>query len=526
MTHVDISEKDRQQITSHGLTEEAVLDQIAKFRKGTPYLRLDRVCGPGDGIQVLDEDLFRQCLEAYRSLAPVRRMAKFVPASGAATRMFKTLTKANNKFDRIGADDLESGLLDSEEENRELSEFVEGLARFAFFPELAAKMDEAGQNPMNLMEDGEYKPLIDYLLTDKGLSYSQKPKGLLSFHSYEKTVRTAFEEHLVEAAGYSRMENGGCRLHFTVSPEHQADFEALFEKRADPYAEELDARFTADFSLQAPHTDTIAVDMDNQPFRKKDGSLLFRPGGHGALLENLNRMESEIIFIKNIDNVVHDRLKTDTIRWKQLLCGYLLLIQEQIFRYVRVLEENRPLEPVLEEITDFVETSLCIRPPESFYTGDTENRRRYLLDRLNRPLRVCGMVPNVGEPGGGPFWVADNKGQLSIQIVETSQIDPDDEYQQAIQQGLTHFNPVDLVCAPYDRHGKPFDLSWYTDPEAVFIAYKSEEGRDLKALEHPGLWNGGMARWNSVFIEVPLITFNPVKRVNDLLRGPHQPSDE
>ncbi|MBS3757266.1 MAG: DUF4301 family protein [Desulfobacterales bacterium] len=515
-----------EQIKSHGLSVDEVNRHIAVFKKGTPYLNLDRPCTIGDGIKRPDDRLKMRCIEKYREAAVKRRMLKFVPSSGAATRMFKTLIKANNRYDRITADDIKAGILDDESEASEIRTFIDGLRRFAFYPALADTMQRDGISAASILEKGEFKPFLDYLLTEKGLGYGGKPKGLLKFHQYTEAARTAFEEHLVEAAGYSKTEAGECALHFTVSPEHRQDFESLLESVRSGFEKLFDARFTVDFSVQSPSTDTIAVDMDNQPFRRNDGSLLFRPGGHGALIQNLNRLTDDIIFIKNIDNVVHDRFKSETIECKQILCGYLLIIQEKIFHYIDALSQNPPDEPLIEEVTGFVETELSVTPPKAFYNGDREDRRRYLVDRLNRPLRVCGMVPNSGEPGGGPFWVKDRDGHLSIQIVETSQIDPEDDGQQAIQQGLTHFNPVDLVCSIRDINGNPFDLSRYVDTEAVFIAYKSEEGRDLKALEHPGLWNGAMAYWNTVFVEIPQITFNPVKRVTDLLRNPHQAKDQ
>ncbi len=523
MSDTPFTENDLYQIQSHGLTLETVRDQIRKFEKGTPYLKLNRPCIPGDGIQQLDEGVQGECLEKFETRARKKRLLKFVPASGAATRMFKTLIKANNRYNQIHGDDVEKGLLETEEENQEIRDFFQGLRRFAFFPELEKTMAGDRLDVKTLLTQKDLKPFLDYLLTEKGLNYAKKPKGLLGFHTYPDEARTAFEEHLVEAAEYSRMENRECRLHFTVSPEHQSGFESLLSRAAGNYEPRLETRFSVDFSFQSPETDTIAVDMENQPFRRDDGSLLFRPGGHGALLDNLNRIDSDIVFIKNIDNVVHDRFKTETTQWKQILCGYLLLVQEQIFSYLETLETGPATEACLEEITRFVETTLGVTPPPLFRESQPKARRDYLMDRLDRPLRVCGMVPNSGEPGGGPFWVAEKDGHLSIQIVETSQIDPEDKGQQAIQQDLTHFNPVDLVCAIRDKNGKTFDLSRFVDRDAVFIASKSESGRDLKALEHPGLWNGAMAYWNSVFLEVPLITFNPVKRINDLLRSPHQP---
>lgn len=523
-TDFQFTQSERKQIKSHGLSVESVNKQIALFQKGTPYLKLDRPCTAGDGIKVLDNKLKEQCVNKYRDTAVKKRMLKFVPASGAATRMFKTLIKANNRCDQLNAADIASEILDDEAEKNELRTFIDGLCRFAFYPALDAALKQDGINADELLQKGEIKPFLDYLLTAKGLAYSSKPKGLLKFHAYPEETRTAFEEHLVEAAGYSKTESGECGLHFTVSPEHQKGFEKLFNTAKGLYEKRLSAHFKSGFSVQAPSTDTIAVDMDDKPFRRKDGTLLFRPGGHGALIQNLNELADDIVFIKNIDNVVHDRFKAETIDWKQLLCGYLLIIQEQIFQYIELLQTSSD-DALIEEVTGFVESELSVIPPKQFYSGNKEDRRSYLMDRLNRPLRVCGMVPNSGEPGGGPFWVQDKDGHRSIQIVETSQIDPEDDGQQAIQKALTHFNPVDLVCSICDINGKRFDLSRYVDTEAVFIAYKSEDGRDLKALEHPGLWNGAMAYWNTVFVEVPLITFNPVKRVNDLLRDPHQPGD-
>ncbi len=525
MSDFQFTADELEQIKSHGVGVDEVYQQIEIFKKGTPYLALDRPCTAGDGIKQPDDDLKDRCLEKYRQSAVKKNLLKFVPASGAATRMFKTLIKANQNYEQIGISDVRAGILDDESEAEEIRTFVKGLPQFAFYPALAEAMKQDGINPDELLQKGEFKPFLEYLLTEKGLSYGGKPKGLLKFHTYPEETRTAFEEHLFEAAGYGKTGAGVCALHFTVSPEHQNGFETLLESVRERFEKRLEARFTVDFSVQAPSTDTIAVDMDNQPFRRKDGSLLFRPGGHGALIQNLNYLAGDLVFIKNIDNVVHDRFKTETIEWKQILCGYLLIIQEQIFQYIKALDQGPADDGLIDEVTSFIESELSVTPPQSFYDGDAEKKRRYLTDRLNRPLRVCGMVPNSGEPGGGPFWVKDKDGHLSIQIVETSQIDPKNEAQQAVQQGLTHFNPVDLVCSTRDINGNPFDLSRYVDTEAVFIAYKSEEGRDLKALEHPGLWNGAMACWNTVFVEVPLITFNPVKRVTDLLRRPHQAED-
>jgi len=375
-----------------------------------------------------------------------------------------------------------------------------------------------------LIEKGEFKEILDYLLTAKGLNYAERPKGLLKFHRYQEGSRTAFAEHLVEAANYAKGSGGKSRLHFTVSPEHQTGFRELLTEISDEFAKEYGVRFAVDFSEQEKATDTIAVDLDNRPFREADGTLLFRPGGHGALLENLNRLAADIIFIKNIDNVVPDRLKDETFLWKKVLCGHLLKVQKKIFSYLEMLGEKPVPVKLVDEILHFIKLELAIQPPVDFDLRSDSEKCNFLMGILNRPIRVCGMVKNEGEPGGGPFWVADRDGSLSLQIVEGAQIDPAASGQQKVLQAATHFNPVDLVCGVRDWQGKPFDLKKYVDPEAVFIAQKSKDGRELKALELPGIWNGAMAYWNTIFVEVPLITFNPVKSVNDLLRAEHQSS--
>ncbi|MDY6951644.1 MAG: DUF4301 family protein, partial [Thermodesulfobacteriota bacterium] len=350
----------------------------------------------------------------------------------------------------------------------------------------------------------------------------QLPKGLLKFHTYGHEARTAFEEHLVEAIDYAKDDTGLCHLHFTVSREHHKRFQALWETVGPRYAKDLDGRFEADFSLQERSTDTIAVDLENKPFRLPDGSLLFRPAGHGALIENLNRLKGEIVFIKNIDNVVPDRLKGHTAFWKKVLAGCLLELQQRVFSYLKTLTGGPADEGLLDECLAFVEKELSVRPAWNQDKTSPGARQDCLVSMLNRPLRVCGVVRNEGEPGGGPFWVQAKDGSLSLQVAESVEVDPLSEEQQAIQAASTHFNPVDIVCALRDFEGRPYDLKAYVDKEAFFISEKSKDGRDLKALELPGLWNGAMAYWNTVFVEVPVITFNPVKTVNDLLREEHQ----
>jgi len=352
------------------------------------------------------------------------------------------------------------------------------------------------------------------MLKAEGLNYGQLPKGLLLFHKYPEGARTPMEEHLVEGALYAA-SNGEAHVHFTVSHEHMELFKQKVAEKADSFAKKYGIKYDITFSEQKPSTDTVAANPDNTPFRNDDGSLLFRPGGHGALIENLNEIDADVIFIKNIDNVVPDRLKPETVEWKQVIAGVLVTLQKQAFEYLKVLDAGAT-EEQLKEIAKFVSECLCT---------DAKDRKvdaSYLREKLNRPMRVCGVVKNVGEPGGGPFLTYNQDGTVSLQILESSQIDTNNEaYMKMFTQG-THFNPVDLVCAVKDYKGQPFDLPQFVDKTTGFISSKSKAGKELKALELPGLWNGAMSNWSTVFVEVPLGTFNPVKTVNDLLRDQHQ----
>jgi len=372
-----------------------------------------------------------------------------------------------------------------------------------------------------LLATGQYQELFSYLLTPRGLNYANLPKGLIQFHRYADHTRTPFEEHLVEAASYTQDAAQIARVHFTVSPEHQTVIAAYIRQRLPRY-EQNGCSYDITYSVQKPSTDTIAVDHDNRPFRDVNGSLVFRPGGHGALLENLNDLKGDIIFVKNIDNVVPDHLKTDTYRYKKALSGYLITLQDELFKHVGRLQQAL-LDPLaLAEAYTFAREKLFLHPSQDLLQANASAQRAFLLQKLNRPIRVCGMVRNTGEPGGGPFWVQDQPGAISLQIVESSQVNMKSPEQRAIWQSATHFNPVDLVCGVRDCQGQVFDLHRFSDPATGFISIKSKDGRELRALELPGLWNGAMAEWNTVFVEVPLSTFNPVKTVYDLLRPEHQ----
>ena len=523
MGRCDFTEEDLAQIRRHGLTPDTVKKQVRLFKAPPPYLKLLAPCTHGDGIRRIDPKDIRDLTKAYEREAEKGRCLKFVPASGAASRMFRTLLKFLNRQEQILRESIFEHAERGDTEAKELLRFMNGIKQFAFLEDLESVMSAQGLNPEALRQEGRFTEFLRFLLTETGLNYSNLPKGLLKFHTYPDGSRTAFEEHLVEAVHYLTDQQKTCSCHFTVSQEHLKAFRELLKKRKPTYEKRYRISFQVDFSSQKKSTDTLAVDLENRPFRKENGRLLFRPGGHGALLDNLNDLKGDIVFIKNIDNVACDRLNASTILWKKILGGYLVHIQKHVFEFVQRLALGDVTKQFLNQVLEFMREELHLAV--SYSTGDAapEEIQAMLLEKLNRPIRVCGMVRNVGEPGGGPFWVKGPHGERTPQIVETAQVDPDSKTQQAILAQSTHFNSVDLVCGVRDRQGSPFDLRNYVDPKAVFISRKSEGGNALKALEHPGLWNGAMAGWITCFVEVPDITFNPVKTVNDLLRNAHQP---
>ncbi len=524
------SPRDLRQLAEMGIAPAEAARQVEVFRHPPPYTRVQRPCRPGDGIRALAAADHAGLLAHFDAAARRGRTAKFVPASGAATRMFK---------------DVVAYLASppGSEPGPALRTLLAHLPRFAFWDELAATLAATPAGGPGFDSHGGIRKrdwrralaaLVENSAASPGLGLADCPKGLLPFHRYpggRDSARTPFEEHLIEAAAMTRADDGLCLLHFTVSPEHQEGFERLLD-RVRPRLEELyDCRFEVSFSTQRHATDTLAVDLGDRPFRLADGALLFRPGGHGALLDNLHELGQDgwdIVLLKNIDNVVPDDRKPVVHLWKRLLGGCLLAVREQTFTHLDRLEaldgvKGRRAEGVLREAAEFLDRELCRPLPASFAQAGLRERQRFLTDALDRPIRVCGVVRNLGEPGGGPFWVESPAGDVSPQIVEASQIDPRDPEQQAILAAATHFNPVDIVCGLRDRHGRPYDLHRFVDTAAIFIAEKSHEGKPLKALERPGLWNGAMAGWSTVFVEVPDATFAPVKTVLDLLRPEHQP---
>ncbi len=487
-------EKDFSQIHELGIDLETVYQQINDFKEGFPFMQLQKAATLNDGVLKLSNEELEKYTALYEKKVAKLTALKFVPASGAATRMFKSLFS----------------FLEEDKSDKSTDQFFDKLSDFAFADDLKKILPQNADN----------KTIVDYYLTRKGLEYGTLPKGLLKFHRYENESRTALEEHLVEGANYAN-NDGKVKLHFTVSPEHLSRFLKLLNQVVPNYQEKYNVKFDISFSEQRRSTDTIAVNLDDTPFREKDGLLLFRPAGHGALLANLNDISADIVFIKNIDNVVPDRIKQPTVAYKKALAGVLLKYQDRIFDYQYQLKEWAS-EPLLMELSQFFEKELCVLPPVGFMGMNHNEKVMYYQKKLNRPLRVCGVVPNTGEPGGGPFWCKNSDDSTSLQIVESAQVDMNNEAQKAIFNNSTHFNPVDLICSMKNYRNEKFDLMKYRDLKTGFVTQKSKDGKDLKAQELPGLWNGSMADWNTIFVEVPLITFNPVKTVNYLLRDEHQ----
>lgn len=511
MSREFLTPADRQFMDSRGITEEAVEAQLALFRKGTPWIRLHRPCTVADGIVVFHTDEMEVLSRRYTEAVAAGRIMKFVPASGAASRMFQALLRQFETAPAIPND-----------QDAISRKFLTNLDRFAFFDDLEAALHTEGLEIRTCVAQRQIHEILKHLLTSRGLNYANLPKGLIKFHRYAAHCRTPLEEHVVDAAAHTRDRNNVVRIHFTISPGCEAEVNHSIAEILERY-KATGIKYRVTLSHQHASTDTIAVDTDNRPFRDRHHRLLFRPGGHGALLENLQALQADIVHLNNIDNVVHGRRKHDTYVYKRALGGYLVTLQDQIFTHLRMLAAGQANTSQIEQMFTFAKENLSLSAPGELLGQSIAEQSRFLFSRLNRPLRVCGVVRNVGEPGGGPFWTESTEGNLSLQIVEESQVDTSIAGQRAMVSTSTHFNPVDIVCGMRDYQGQPFRLEAFRDPDTYFLSNKTHEGRPLKALELPGLWNGAMAHWNTVFVEVPLSTFNPVKTVFDLLRPEHQP---
>lgn len=520
----DFSPRDLRQLEERGIPLEEARRQVELFRRPPAYARLVRPCSVGDGIVRLDPEEIPELQALHAEAARAGRLRKFVPASGAASRMFRDLLHFQRGPGRgTSWPEVVRAAEAGESKARALVQFVEALDRFAFVRELRQTLSQRGLDPDRLVTAGAYHEILDGLLDSSGMDYDAQPKGLLKFHAYPSANRTPFEEHLVEAAVYVKDAEGATRLHFTVSAEHQEFFSTLLRRIGPEYERLCATRFEVGFSTQRPSTDTLAVDLENRPMRDGNGNLLFRPGGHGALIENLDDLRGDLVYVRNIDNIQPEHRWAVVTNWKRTLGGYLVRLQREVHERLRQLREPEPRERLLDETARFASSRLQVELNGHLDPLSLPARRAWLTGRLDRPLRVCGVVVNRGEPGGGPFWVRAGDGSVGPQIVEGAQIDPADEEQQRILRRSTHFNPVDIVCALRDPDGRPYDLERFIDPDAAIVTEKSSAGTKIKALERPGLWNGAMAGWNTVFVEVPLETFAPVKSVLDLLRPEHQP---
>ncbi len=497
-----LTKKDLLQITAKGMSVEDVNEQLERFKEGFPPLPVTKPAKINKGILRLTEDDIKKYLNIFETKKEAYKITKFTPASGAASRMFQHLYET-----------MKSGSL-----NDKSKEFFLHIKKFAFYPKLSEIIDSAGKDIDELLTKQDFKTILEYLLTEKGMHMGNTPKALIPFHLYDKEVRTALEEHLVEAAHYATIK-GKAGLHFTVSNEHKRQFMDLVKKVKSKYENRFGIQYDISYSEQNPNTDIIAANPDGTPFRTENGKLLFRPGGHGALLENMDQLDTDLTILKNIDNIIVDRDKEATYTYKKVLTGMAIEIAEKTADYVAKLK-NETSDDTLEHIKQFVAGFMKL--PGNFDTFSSEDKKTYLFNILHRPIRICGMVPSDEDTGGGPFWVKQEDGSEDIQIVETAQLDMDNPETLKKVKSATHFNPVDIVCYTKDHTGEPFDLMQFRDPETGFITKKSKDGKDLLAQELPGLWNGSMARWISVLIEVPPITFNPVKSVNDLLLPSHQ----
>ena len=516
---MSFTESDIKQIEKKGLTVEKVESQIELFKTGIPFTNIAEAATIGNGIMGLDNQQIDEAVSHFENHKNGLSLLKFVPASGAATRMFKFLFKFLKEYNPQ-KESLNAFI--NKNDFKDLAYFMVGLEKFPFYNQVLEILQSQGVDFKKLSSGEKALYFAKTMLNENQLNFGNSPKGLLPFHKYKSNhISTAFEEHLYEAALYAS-DDAKAELHFTISERYKDKFNEEF-KRIEEYVESnTGVSFNISFSYQQESTDTIAVTSKDKPFRDDDGSLLFRPSGHGALLKNLNALDADIIFIKNIDNVVVKQYKEEVAKYKKVLAGILLKLQSKAFECLRILDQSEISEDEFNEIETFLTEEMCIKISGEYRKYLDKYKIEYLREKLDRPIRICGMVKNEGEPGGGPFWVRDMYGNLSLQIVESAQINLKNKWQKDILTNATHFNPVDLVCGVKNYKGEKFDLENFVDHNAAFITMKTKVGKDLKALELPGLWNGSMAYWNTIFVEVPIITFNPVKTVNDLLKAAHQ----
>jgi nicotinamide riboside kinase len=515
---IGFTTQDFVQIYHHGIPFENIVEQLGFFKKGIPKAKLVKPASLTDGILKLSEQDFKNKAAYFDDHKSKFALEKFVPASGAASRMFKFLNVFLNEF-KIDEETINSYI--NRRKDNDLSTFIGGIDRMPFFKEVYEKLSSNVENFEDLDLDHKNYHFICFILSPNYFNYANKPKGILPFHKYAERIASPIEEHMYECAYYASVNNKSL-LHFTVSQEHQSQFEDIVKSVEQKVKKETNTAVNVSYSFQNKKTDTIAVTFSNETFYDDKGYLVFRPGGHGALIENLDKLNSDVVFIKNIDNVIQN---DEVIAiYKKALAGILIETQQQVFSYLEAIEDGELTEDVTATIVAFLQDKLSVVIDDNFSSCSLEAKTSYINSKLNRPIRVCGVVKNEGEPGGGPFWVQDDKGDISLQIVESSQVNMNVEDQVTIMATASHFNPVDLVCGIRNFKGEKFDLNRYVDKNSGFIVEKNTAGTTVKSYELPGLWNGAMANWITLFVEIPLLTFNPVKTVNDLLKAPHQPS--
>jgi nicotinamide riboside kinase len=506
------------QIYNQGIKIDTVANYLKVFNTGIPKAVLERAASLTDGIMPLSEEEAVYYANLFESKKDRLKIQKFVPASGAASRMFKFLNEFVNEY-KLGNETINAYI------NRKrcgaMPVFLIGIEKFPFHKTVLEYTQVKYPEYKQWDKDTRFFYFVKSLLSSNHFDFASKPKAVLPFHQYGDYIATPIEEHLNESGSYA-FSSGISGLHFTISEEHQDSFDKIINDVKPKVEANTNVQIHVDYSYQHKTTDTLAVDLQNNPFRLDDGNLFFRPGGHGALIENLNQLFADVIFIKNIDNVIQNHIHIISL-YKKALAGILLEFQDRIFTFLKVLSTENIQKETIDEIVEFVKSKLQMVINADFQKYTRENKVSHLQEILNRPIRVCGMVKNEGEPGGGPFWVRDTKGNVSLQIVESSQVDMQNPAQAKILSSATHFNPVDLICGTKDYRGEKFDLREFIDNESGFIVEKNKNGKPIKAYELPGLWNGAMAKWITIFVEVPLITFNPVKTVNDLLKPAHQP---
>ena len=504
-------------IESLGLSFTDVDKQLDHYKFPPGFVNLKSSATLGNGIMKLSDLEINGLIEYYDERKASLSIVKFTPASGAASRMFKMLHEFLSEYNPQ-KESINSYI--NKNKITELFLFFVTIEKLPFHDEAVIQMRKIKPDYDLLNLDQKRLLFVKTILEESSLNYSNIPKGLLPFHKYKKHISTAFEEHLFEAAKYACVD-GKAVLHFTISKAHLKQFEIRLAAIQESVESKTNTTFDITFSNQESTTDVLAVDLKNQPFRLNN-KLLFRPSGHGALIKNLNQIDADIVFVKNIDNVVVNKYLEEIARYKKALAGLLLNTQKQAFAYAKALESKDISKNEIAEIADFLTKKLNIVINSQFGKYANKHKIEYLKSKINRPIRVCGMVKNESEPGGGPFWVKHDNGEVSLQIVEASQVDVNLKKQKAILTNATHFNPVDIICGVKNHKGEAYDLEEFIDTNTYFVTTKTKHGRKLKTLERPGLWNGSMADWSTIFVEVPIITFNPVKRVNDLLKFTHQ----